>query len=44
MKRHLRQEHINMHMGTSTKGTKLPESLPLRVFYTFIANNRAREN
>jgi len=44
MKRHLGQEHINMHMGTSTKGTKLLDSLSLYyVFYTFIANDRARE-
>lgn len=59
MKRHLGQEHINMHMGASTKGAKLPDSPPdlfflslahslflslYRVFYTFVANDRAREN
>lgn len=55
MKRHLGREHINMHMRASTKGTKLPDSLSpslspvslsslYRVFYTFIANDRAREN
>lgn len=35
MKRHLGQKHINMHMGTSTKGTKLPDSLPLPCFLHF---------